>query len=87
MIALFGSIISFGSLKLMRTKMIQENKDKMASKIFVREEVTKIEIQTLSVGKQLDDHKHNNEREHDNIRKEVSEKLDLIIELVKSKSA
>jgi hypothetical protein len=67
--------------------MMQENKDKMASKAYVLDKVSKVDTDIVNVKNELSDHKHNNEREHDYLKKDIDRKLDLIIELVKSKSA
>lgn len=86
-IALAGTIISYYAVKLSRDKFIQENKEKMASKVFVYDKISKVDADVVNVRKELDDHKYNNEREHDGLKTDIDRKLDLIIELVKSKSA
>jgi hypothetical protein len=84
MVAIFGGLISFGSLKLMKNKMIQENKDKMASKIFVRDEVSKVETQNLNLASSFNNYKSEHTKVHEKeaktdkefrdwMRKEMSE--------------
>ena len=62
--------------------MEQENKDKMATKMFVLDKISKVDIDISNVKNELNEHKHNSEKDRDRIRKEVSQKLDLIIKLI-----
>lgn len=69
-----------------RHELEQQKRDlqlkKFATKIFVMEQISKIDIETTHIRNNLDDYKKTNEREHDRLWQEVNTKLDHIIKLV-----
>lgn len=81
-VSLTGAIVSVSSLSLKVKQHKRENELKMASKIFVKEEFSKLEVMQLNAEKDILEFKADNIREHEQIRKDVNSKLDLIIKLV-----
>lgn len=67
--------------------MEQEQKEKLATKDYVLDKVSKVDTDVLHVSKDLKEHKQQNNREIDAIKEEFGGKLDLILEFVKSKTA
>lgn len=82
LISLTGAIVSVSSLSLRIKQHKRENELKMASKVYVKEESAKLEINILNIEKDVKEFKADNIREHEQIRKDISEKLDMIIKLV-----
>lgn len=95
LISLIGLVYTVRSFKLKLNEYEETQKEKMASKLYVKEKNAELDISILNVKEDLKEHKtqnlrdfdeqkHYNEREHNQIRKEVNDKLDLLIELYKN---
>lgn len=84
-ISVAGVVVSIVSIRQHKNKMEAENQEKLATKDYVLDKVSKVDADVVAVKNDLQQHKHSNEREHDKITKDIDQKLDLIIELVKSK--
>lgn len=65
LIAFAGGIISFGSLKLMKNKMMQENKDKMASKVYVSTAISRVDVDVTNFKNNFDNYKDEHTKVHE----------------------
>lgn len=82
LIALIGAFVSVKTLSIRMNELRQENEAIMASKIYVKEEVAKVEVTALNIASDIKSYKGEHNERHEREHKATNEKLDLIIKLI-----
>lgn len=86
LIAIGGFIINLISVKQSTKKAKAEHDDKYVSKELLSEKIIAMNVKVISIGKEVDELKRDNQREHDDIKREFVQRLDFIFEWIKEKS-
>lgn len=72
-ISFLGILISFSMLRIHRNKILRENEEKNATKVYVLDKVSKPETDILNLKTELKEHKKDNNEAHRLIRDDVKE--------------
>jgi len=87
LVALCGAIVSIISVRQSIKKAKSEHEDSFARKELLNEKIIAVNLQIMSINKEVDELKRDNQREHDAIKKEFVERVNMIFEWIKQKSA
>lgn len=81
-----GIVLNTISVRQSIKKAKIEHDDKYVSKELLNEKTIGMNVQILSISKEVDELKKDNQREHDALKKEFVERLNYIFEWIKEKS-
>lgn len=86
LIAIIGTLISFFSLKQAIKKAQSEHEETFAKKELMIEKFVAMNLQVMAVNKEVDELKKDNRREHDELKKEFIERLNMIWDWIQKKA-